>query len=193
MKISEYMTKSRSTAIFPEGLKFFYPTMGLIGEIGETIDKITRLHVPSNKMDITKELGDILWYLVNAIADADSAVGMSDIVYDVTDQLCTVGHSFTELGTKLVAAEDTRSVFIRLLVYGGRIAEIAKKTLRDTDGVIPLNKHSELRSSFGEVLLCLFDICAQWSINMDDVAQANMVKLFSRRDRGVLGGSGDNR
>lgn len=193
MKISEYVKQARSTAIYPDGAKFFYPTMGLVGEIGETIDKLTRLHVPSNKAEITKELGDILWYFVNVVEDAKLPCGIVDILWDVTDQRGSPTKSFTQLSTQLITAEDTRSVFIRLLVYAGRIAEIAKKTIRDTDGVIPTNKYSELRHSLGEILLCLFDICAQWSINMDDVAQANIDKLFQRRDRGVLGGSGDNR
>lgn len=193
MKISEYIEQAQSTAIFPEGLKFFYPTMGLVGEIGETIDKITRLYVPSNKTEITKELGDCLWYLVNVIEDAKLPCGIVDILWDVTDQRGSPTKSFTQLSTQLITAEDTRSVFVRLLVYSGRIAEIAKKAMRDSGGAIPQNKYSELRHSLGEILLCLFDMCAQWDINMDDVAQANIDKLFSRRDRGVLGGSGDNR
>lgn len=193
MKISEYIEQARSTAIYPREFSFSYPVLGLVGEIGETIDKITRLHVPSNKTEVTKEISDILWYLVSVIEDANLPCGIVDILWDVTDQRGSPAASFTKLGTQLIAAEDTRSVFIRLLVYSGRIAEIAKKTLRDTEGVIPTNKYSELRNSLGQVLLCLFDICAQWSINMDDVAQANIDKLFSRRDRGVLGGSGDDR
>lgn len=193
MKISEYIEQARSVAIYPDGARFFYPTLGLVGEIGETVDKLTKLHVPSNKAEITKELGDCLWYLVNVIKDAYFPCSIVDILGDVTDQRGSTADSFTQLGTKLIAAEDTRSVFIRLLVYVGSLAEVAKKTIRDTDGVIPTNKYSELRNSLGQVLLCLFDICAQWSINMDDVAQANIDKLFSRRDRGVLSGSGDNR
>lgn len=193
MKISQYIEQALSTAIFPEGLKFFYPTMGLVGEIGEMIDKITRLHVPSNKTEITKEIGDCLWYLVNTIEDVKMSCSIIDILEDVTDQRGSTTDSFTQLGTKLIAPKDARSVFIRLLVYSGRIAEIAKKTLRDTSGVIPTNKYSELRHSLGEILLCLFDICTQWNINMDDVAQINIDKLFDRRNRGVLSGSGDDR
>lgn len=193
MKISEYIEQARSVAIYPDGAKFFYPTLGLVGEIGETVDKLTRLHVPSNKTEITKEIGDCLWYLVNVIEDVKLPCSIVDILEGITDKCGSTTDSFTQLGTKLIAPKDARSVFIQLLVYSGHIAEIAKKTLRDTRGVIPTNKYSELRNSLGQILLCLFDICAQWNINMDDVAQANIDKLFDRRNRGVLGGSGDNR
>ena len=36
-------------------------------------------------------------------------------------------------------------------------------------------------------------MCDSLDINMEDVATYNIKKLKSRRDRGVLGGNGDNR
>ena len=115
-----------------------------------------------------------------------------DLVDIMTDSVLPVT-TFTEFGNKMAYGNDARSSLIRLPLYVGRIAEIAKKMIRDSSGVFPPEKLPVVKNSICQILLFLFNICIQWSINMDDVAQANIDKLFSRRDRGVLSGSGDNR
>lgn len=191
MKLTEYVEKSRSVAMYHDKspfANFTYPALGLAGEIGETIDKLTSVSVPKN--EVIKELGDILWYTVNTPIDA--GLDFLDLVDIMTDSVLPVT-TFTELGNKLAYGNDARSSLIRLPIYVGRITEIAKKMIRDSSGNLPPEKLPIVKDSICQILLCLFDICYQWSINMDDVAQANIDKLFSRRDRGVLSGSGDNR
>ena len=190
MKITTYMEKSRSLAMYHDKspfANFTYPALGLAGEVGETIDKLTLVSTP--KHEIIKELGDVLWYTTNTPIDA--GLDFLDLVNIMTGMLPVA--TFTELGNKLAYGNDARSSLIRLPIYVGRIAEIAKKMIRDNSGVLPPEKLPVVKDSTCQILLCLFDICTQWSINMDDVAQANIDKLFSRRDRGVLSGSGDNR
>ncbi len=191
MKITEYVEKSRSVAMYHDKspfANFTYPALGLAGEIGETIDKLTLVSI--NKDEVIKELGDVLWYATNVPIDA--GLDFLNLVDIMTDSAVPVA-TFTELGNKLAYGNDGRSSLIRLPIYVGRIAEIAKKMIRDSSGVLPPEKLPVVKDSACQILLCLFDICKQWSINMDDVAQANIDKLFSRRDRGVLTGSGDNR
>jgi NTP pyrophosphatase (non-canonical NTP hydrolase) len=71
MDFNEYQKKSRQTAIYP-GLNnnFVYPTLGLSGEAGEVAEKIKKVLRDKDgqvdettKMEIEKELGDVLWYV----------------------------------------------------------------------------------------------------------------------------------
>ncbi len=191
MHISEYAEKARSTAIYPKEFTFFYPALGLAGEVGETLDKLTmqaQLKV-TYKLAITMEISDCLWYIINIAADI--GLSIQELVDELTGGLRA--DNFTELGAQLKIWDDRRSPLIKISVYAGRIAEVAKKMIRDNDGVLMMDKAMIVRDSLVEVLICLFEICGQQSISMDDVARANIVKLFSRRDRGVLQGDGDNR
>jgi NTP pyrophosphatase (non-canonical NTP hydrolase) len=71
MTFEEYQKLSRETAIYPEiGKNFVYPTLGLAGESGEVAEKVKKIlrdHKgiidEEKKKEITKELGDVLWYL----------------------------------------------------------------------------------------------------------------------------------
>ncbi len=185
MNITTYAEEARSTAIYTN--QFIYPALGLSGEIGELIDKLTAgVH---HKDEIIKEASDVLWYVVNICADAHlSFIDLADSINGGVPV-----NNFTELGVQMIASDDKRSTLIKLPIYSGRITEIAKKTIRDSGGQLPAEKKPMIAESLAEVLRCLFEISNSWSINLDDVAQANIDKLFSRRDRGVLQGSGDNR
>ncbi len=71
MDFKTYQKESRKTAAYPSiGYNFIYPTLGLAGEAGEVVEKIKKLIRDKNgaidekvKQEITKELGDVLWYL----------------------------------------------------------------------------------------------------------------------------------
>jgi len=73
MTFQEYQTESRKTAIYPnKDNNFIYPTLGLAGEAGEVAEKIKKVLRDGNgivsdekREEITKELGDVLWYVAN--------------------------------------------------------------------------------------------------------------------------------
>jgi NTP pyrophosphatase (non-canonical NTP hydrolase) len=193
MKIADYVQQARSTAIYHEKsplANFTYPALGLAGEIGEAIDKIEPipLYAAATKLDIIEELGDVLWYVVNVPLDADFV--FDDIVHSLVGQRVD---DFVELGLMLKLSEDTRPAILKLPIYAGRIAEIAKKMIRDSSGVIPTEKLHVIGDSIGEIIVCLYEICQRLGIDMNDVAQTNIDKLFSRKSRGCLQGSGDKR
>jgi NTP pyrophosphatase (non-canonical NTP hydrolase) len=75
----------------------------------------------------------------------------------------------------------------------GEIAEKVKKIIRDKDGVFTKDDKTEIAKEIGDVLWYLAILAEQLGASLDQVAVLNLNKLKSRKDRGVLGGSGDNR
>lgn len=73
MTFEEYQIEARKTAIYPDkDNNFIYPTLGLAGEAGEVAEKIKKvlrdnqgIVSEEKKTEITKELGDVLWYVAN--------------------------------------------------------------------------------------------------------------------------------
>jgi NTP pyrophosphatase (non-canonical NTP hydrolase) len=75
----------------------------------------------------------------------------------------------------------------------GEVAGKIKKIFRDKDGVIGEAEREALQSELGDVLWYLAQVCTELEISLDDVAEANIEKLYSRLERGKIGGDGDNR
>lgn len=75
----------------------------------------------------------------------------------------------------------------------GEVAEKIKKVIRDEGGVISDVKRLEIQKELGDVLWYVSEIARQLAIKLDDVATQNIEKLASRKARGVISGSGDNR
>jgi len=75
----------------------------------------------------------------------------------------------------------------------GEVAGVIKKIIRDEKGEVSEEKREVLKSELGDVLWYIAQIATEIDINLDKIAEDNITKLLSRKDRGVLGGSGDNR
>ena len=77
MTFEEYQKLSRETAIYPDiGKNYIYPTLGLAGESGEVAEKVKKILRDNEgivdeekKKEITKELGDVLWYLAQIASE----------------------------------------------------------------------------------------------------------------------------
>ena len=54
-------------------------------------------------------------------------------------------------------------------------------------------KRQALKGELGDVLWYLTQICTELDLKLEDVAEANIVKLFSRLERDQIRGDGDNR
>ena len=75
----------------------------------------------------------------------------------------------------------------------GEIAEKLKKIIRDKGGEVSDEDKAELAKEIGDVLWYLAVFANHLGLSFDDLAKANLKKLADRQQRGVLGGSGDNR
>jgi NTP pyrophosphatase (non-canonical NTP hydrolase) len=99
-------------------------------------------------------------------------------------------------GTAKYPGKGTGNLYYPALGLGGEAGEVLekiKKLLRDMDGKPTDEFRAALTKELGDVLWYINALCAEAGLQIGDVAVANIEKLFDRRARGVLHGSGDNR
>ena len=75
----------------------------------------------------------------------------------------------------------------------GELAGKVKKIFRDRGGQITEEDREALKYELGDVLWYLTQICTELDLTLEEVAEANLTKLFSRLERGKIGGDGDHR
>jgi NTP pyrophosphatase (non-canonical NTP hydrolase) len=82
MDIRAYQAAARATAIYPREPHLMYPALGLCGEAGEVAEKIKKVlrdknneWSPEDRMDVAKELGDVMWYVSNLASDLKIDLG----------------------------------------------------------------------------------------------------------------------
>ena len=75
----------------------------------------------------------------------------------------------------------------------GEVAGKIKKIFRDKSGVINGEDREALKGELGDVLWYLAQVCTELDLSLDEVAEHNIEKLYSRLERGKIGGDGDNR
>ena len=93
LSFSEYQKESAKTAVYPNiGSNFIYPALGLAGETGEVMDKISKIIRDDNerlteerRKQIEKELGDVLWFLAQLCTEL--GLDLSEVAQKNLDKL----------------------------------------------------------------------------------------------------------
>jgi NTP pyrophosphatase (non-canonical NTP hydrolase) len=80
-----------------------------------------------------------------------------------------------------------------LVNEAGEVAGKIKKVFRDKNGEIGPEAREALKAELGDVLWYIAQVCTELELNLDDVAEANIAKLYDRLERGKIKGDGDNR
>jgi len=75
----------------------------------------------------------------------------------------------------------------------GEVAGKVKKVWRDNDGELTEEKKDQIADELSDVLWYVATAAREINYSLEDIAWKNVDKLKSRKDRGVLGGSGDTR
>ena len=75
----------------------------------------------------------------------------------------------------------------------GEVAGKIKKIFRDKAGEISEEDRQALKQELGDVLWYLTQICTELGLSLEEVAEANLTKLFSRLERDQIKGDGDYR
>lgn len=96
----------------------------------------------------------------------------------------------------LETAQYTDSIIYPALGLTGEAGEVAdkvKKVLRDNNGQFSDERKADIAKELGDVLWYVANMAYDLGYTLEEIAQMNINKLRSRAQRGVLGGSGDNR
>jgi NTP pyrophosphatase (non-canonical NTP hydrolase) len=88
-----YQDVAESTAVYPDkGDNLYYPALGLAGEAGEVCEKIKKImrdqkghFTEDNVEEISKELGDVLWYV--AMLAVEFNIALSSVAESNLDKL----------------------------------------------------------------------------------------------------------
>ena len=98
---------------------------------------------------------------------------------------------------RTAAPRDKKNELLHLVLglvgESGEIAEKFKKWVRDADSDESLIDRADVAEELGDVLWYVAVLADYLDLSLDDIGQANLDKLASRQQRGMLGGSGDHR
>lgn len=75
----------------------------------------------------------------------------------------------------------------------GEVLGKIKKIFRDKNGVVDNETKEAIEKELGDVLWYLSQLSTELGLSLDEVAEKNIEKLYSRMERGKLHGDGDNR
>lgn len=80
-----------------------------------------------------------------------------------------------------------------LVGEAGEIANKLKKVIRDNGGVLTDRVRGSVGDEIGDCLWYIAQLATEMGYDLDTLAQNNVNKLASRKERGTLSGAGDNR
>lgn len=97
--------------------------------------------------------------------------------------------------TTAVYPEDKRIIYPALGMCGeaGEVADKVKKVIRDNNQSFDTARKIEIAKEVGDVLWYCATMAHDLGFTLESIAQMNISKLQSRKERGMIGGSGDNR
>ena len=189
LTLNAYQAAAMSTAL-PTSLNMAYMAYGLVNEIGELQEKLIS-NTPGilTSEETLKELGDVLWY----IAGVSQIRGwkLSEVVLDDTTDIAISKYEAEEASEVSISEFEQNSCIklsIGLSIAAGSLCGALKKEIRDNTHKPDVEKEA-LRRIF-QISVMLAKVM---NSTLEHVAIANIEKLASRKARGVIGGSGDNR
>lgn len=105
--------------------------------------------------------------------------------------------------TCMSTSENFSYMFLNLIGEVGELASKVAKHIRKDKAIVVTNKlvltdvsdeeKEDLQKELGDILWQLSGTCSIFGWNLNDIAQQNLDKLASRKERHVIDGNGDNR
>lgn len=96
-------------------------------------------------------------------------------------------------GDRSVGSHAFLEKTLGLVGEAGEVAEKVKKILRDKDGQASDEDKKELAKELGDILWYVNSVGNYLGLSLEEIAEANLNKVLSRKARGQTHGSGDNR
>jgi NTP pyrophosphatase (non-canonical NTP hydrolase) len=75
----------------------------------------------------------------------------------------------------------------------GEVLNKVKKVLRDNEGILTDEVKANIASELGDVMWYAANLAEDLGYDLSVILQENLEKLESRKERGKIGGSGDDR
>lgn len=75
----------------------------------------------------------------------------------------------------------------------GEVADKLKKIFRDKNGVISEKESADIAKEIGDVLWYVSVLASDLGYTLEEIAELNIKKLRTRKEKGMISGSGDNR
>lgn len=99
------------------------------------------------------------------------------------------------LDTAIYPNRGSNFVYPALGLVGeaGEVADKLKKVIRDNDGVLTDPVREAVAKELSDVAWYLAVLAWELDYSLDEIFDINITKLKSRKERGVLSGSGDAR
>jgi len=80
-----------------------------------------------------------------------------------------------------------------LVGEAGEVADKVKKIIRDKNGVFDQDSKDAIKFELGDVLWYISQLSSELGYELEEIANSNLQKLSSRKLRGKIQGSGDDR
>lgn len=207
MRIHDYIAGTRQSAIYPgvseSGItELFYLGMGLADEAAEVAEKVEAcvgqgVNVLRRAEEILPECGDVAWFMARLVDALDfepskaAGIGADGSV----SALSAKGQMVAASVQMAVQATPAVLLSLRLCARAGKVAGKIRKLLRDAhdDEARAATMRADLQPLLAEAFECWAGLVVVLGGQPQKVLQANLDKLASRLERGVLLGSGDSR
>lgn len=97
--------------------------------------------------------------------------------------------------TAIYPDKDNNIIYPSLGLVGetGEVAEKIKKLIRDKNFEITEEFRKDIKKELGDVLWYIAALASELGLSLQKIAELNIEKVYDRKNRGVLHGSGDNR
>lgn len=182
--LDEYQKLAMVTAMYPPERAMEYVLFGLIGEIGEFCSILSS----SKTESLRSELGDVFWYLAACYKEFGIEFDEKNLYVDVLEYRKYIVKTVELYNTGQKGIDALQRTLIELC---GNMANNYKKVIRGDEK--SLKKLLEVSRCIRLTLTTFAIYCAAKEIDLFDVLNENLEKLYDRMDRNVIKGSGDNR
>lgn len=179
MKLSDYANAIADLAVYPDDVALRYCGLGLVGEAGEVANQVKKIWrddggvlTPSRTGKLQAEMGDVIWYAARFAFHLGIEV---DDRYEPWDK----GNPVTGRASSDIFFATENLSFIAA-------GCVSPEDLEDLEKI-------ERIYIVDTLFRTLADVADLLGTNLNALAANNLAKLTSRKDRGVLQGSGDDR
>ena len=194
MTLNQYQADAISTA-FDSAKSMHYLAPGLAGEIFELQEVVAFFFDRDTYHEkVLAEVGDVFWFIAliadefdwsleNVILDCDD-----EELYDSLDAYQSV-----VISSLFDGQIDERNLALELGAASNDIVSVWAKAVRDNAGEVTQDKQVKLKIALNDAFFSASRLAFMSGWNIEEVMSHNIDKLFSRKARGKLSGSGDNR